>query len=130
MTTHLQQYNDLFTTTQLQQFNNLFTTTQLQHYNNLFTTTHLQQHSGELLACTLQKLWLSLISQLVKSVCTLAHFGCCYHHVKTFQKQHVTVSESTGIEKIVQSSYTSFMDIVGLYFADLSIVENNSKELF
>jgi hypothetical protein len=44
MTTHLQQYNDLFTTTQLQQYNNLFTTTQLQQYNNLFTTTQLQQY--------------------------------------------------------------------------------------
>jgi hypothetical protein len=84
MTTHLQQYNNLFTTTQLQ----LFAMTHLQttYWAICLQPTHLQQHTeGELLACTLPKLWLSLISQLVKSVCTLAHFECCYH-VKRFPK--------------------------------------------
>jgi hypothetical protein len=61
----------------------------------LLQPTHLQQHTqGELLPCMHSpKLWLSLISQLVESVCTLAHFECCYH-VKIFQKQHVTLRQS------------------------------------
>lgn len=87
---------------------------------NPFATTQ-----GELLACT-PKLWLSLISQLVKSVCTLAHFRCCYH-VKIFQKQHVRVHwHWTKYSKFIHQFHGHGWAII----VDLSIIENKRKELF